>query len=212
VTRTEPPELAVTTTIPTTLKATLEAATLSALEQALAPPPAQRSSAAVELELEADGEGTFTLTYKDRAVTAKKGFAKRPLVSARLGKGAWPLLREQLQSAVDEFPAAPELASRLKAWRSLGAADLDAVVAALTKLADGIAVRFDVAGAGTITLARGPVDEATRELVVGLDAAKLRALLSGAALSSLSASIKGDRSVGTAALAALGPVLAKLKL
>jgi hypothetical protein len=201
-----------TITLPATLKATLEPQTLSALEGALAPPPAQRATATVEVEIEADGEGTFTLTYKDRAVTAKKGFAKRPLVSARLGKGAWPLLREQLQAALDEFPAAPELASRLTSWRALGAADLDAVVAAVTRLAEGTAVRFDIAGAGGITLARGPVDEATRELVVGLTAANLRALTSGAPLSSLSTSLKGDRSVGTAALAAMGPIMTKLKL
>ena len=200
-----------TTQIPATLKATLEPTMLSVLEQALAPPPAQRASANVEVEIEADGEGAFTLTYKDRAVTAKKGFAKRPLVSARLGKGAWPLLRDQLQAAVDGFPAAPELATRLSAWRSLGAAELDAVVAAVTKLADGTSVRFDIVGAGAITVARGAVDEATRELVIMLDAAKLRALMTGAPPSTVSASLKGDRAVGTAVLAAVGPVLTRLK-
>lgn len=201
-----------TNQLPETLKATLEPAALSALEAALAPPVAQRSTATLEIEVEAVGEGTFTLTYKDRAVTAKKGFAKRPLVSARIGKGAWPLLRQQLQGAVDGFPAAPELASRLRSWRSLGATELDGVVAAVTKLAEGTALRFDIAGAGSITVARGPVDEATRELVVGLDAGRLRALMTGALPSSLSPSLKGDRSVGTAVLAALGPVVKTLKL
>ncbi len=185
---------------------------LSALEHALAPPPAQRATATVEIEIEAEGEGTFTLHYKDRSVTAKKGFSKRPLVSVRLGRGVWPLLREQLQAAIDGFAAAPELASRLQAWRALGSNDLDGVVAAVTRLGEGTAVRFDIAGAGTITVARGPVDEATRELILGLDANKLRALMAGAAPSSLSASVKGDRSVGTAVLAAIGPIVTKLRL
>ena len=201
-----------TTTIPATLKATLEPGVLSVLEAALAPPPAQRATAAVELEVEAAGEGTFTLTYKDRAVSAKKGFAKKPLLSARLDRGAWPLLRDQLQAALDGFPQAPELQSRLMAWRSLGAAELDGVVAALTRVAEGTALRFDVAGAGAITVARGPVDEATRELVIGVDAAKLRALLAGAAPASVTVTTKGDRAVATAVLAALGPVLTKLRL
>jgi hypothetical protein len=144
-------------------------------------------------------------------VTTKKGFAKRPRLSVRLDRGAWPLLREQLQSAVDGFPHAPALRARLDAWRTLTAAELDGVVAAITRIAEGTAVRFEVAGAGSITVARGPVDEATRELALGLDGAKLRALLSGAPLTSVQAGIRGDRSVGTAVVAALGPVLAKLK-
>ncbi len=198
--------------IPATLKATLEPAVLAVLESSLAPPPDRRSTAAVELEVEADGEGTFVLTYRDRTVTAKKGFAKRPLVSARIGRGAWSLLREQLQAAVDGFMQAPELQSRLSTWRGLGVTELDGAVAAIARIAEGTAVRFDIAGAGTITIARGPVDEATRELVVVLDAGRLRALLHGAPPTSLSAVTRGDRAVATAVLAALGPVLTKLRL
>jgi len=201
-----------TTVIPATLTAALEPVMLSKLEAALAPPPAQRATATVELEVEGAGEGTFTLTYKDGAVSAKKGFAKKPLLSARLDRGAWPLLREQLQAAVDGFPQAPELQSRLLAWRGLRAVDLDGVVAALTRVAEGMSLRFDIVGAGAVTVARGPIDEATRELVVGLDAARLRGLLAGAPPTSLVPSMRGDRAVATAALAALGPVLTKLRL
>jgi hypothetical protein len=198
--------------VPETVKAALEPVALAALETALAPPAAQRASATIEVELEAEGEGVFTLVYKDWSVTAKKGFAKKPLLSARLGRGSWALLRDQLQAAVDGFPAAPLLQSRLHAWRGLGTTDFDAVVVAVAKVTEGASIRFDVKGAGTMVVARGPVDEATKELVVVVDAQRMRGLLTGAPLSSIQASLQGDRSVGTAVVAALGPILAKLKL
>jgi hypothetical protein len=198
--------------IPATLKLALEPASLAILEAALAPPPDRRATASVEIEIEAAGEGTFTVDYRARTATAKKGFARKPLISLRLERGAWGLLREQLQAAVDGFPAAPELRTRLDAWRTLTAAELDGVVLALTKIAAGTSLRFDIAGAGGIVVARGPVDESTRELVVVLDAERLRGLLRGAPLLSVQAALKGDRAVGAAVVAALGPVFAKLKL
>jgi hypothetical protein len=74
-------------------------------------------------------------------------------------------------------------------------------------MAEGLCMHFKVVGAGTISVARGPVDEATRELTVTLDASHIRGLLVGAPLSSLQMSMKGDRSVGTAVVAALGPMM-----
>jgi hypothetical protein len=195
-------------TIPSTLKATLEPAALAAIEAALAPPLDHRAKTDLDIEVEADGEGTFTVSWKNRAVTAKKGFAKRPLISVRLGRGTWPLLREHLQAAVDGFASAPELRAALHAWRGMQAHEVDAVVAAIAKLAEGAAVNFELKGAGNVIVARGPVDEATRELALRLEVQDLRAILSGRSPRALSVSTSGDRSVATALLTALGPVLA----
>jgi len=198
--------------IPGTLAALLSPSTLSALEAALAPPRERRAPVTFELEVEAAGEGTWVLRYEQSGLTGKKGFAKAPLLSLRLGKGALGLIRDELQAAVDGFPAAPELARRLVAARGLDAAAAAAAHAAIAKLGEGHCIHFNVAGEGVISVARGPVDEATRELTVSLDGKALRALLTGAPLTSVAASMKGDRSVGTAVLAALGPVLKTLQL
>ena len=68
--------------VPALVADTLKPAVLSALETALAPVLEKRASVVVEVEIEAVGEGTFTIRYADRLLTAKKGFAKQPLVSA----------------------------------------------------------------------------------------------------------------------------------
>jgi hypothetical protein len=198
--------------IPATLAALLAPTSLTALETALAPPRDKRAAVVFELEVEAAGEGTWVLRYDQSGLVGKKGFAKAPLLSLRLGKGALGLIRDELQAAVDGFPHAPELARRLVAARGLDAAAAAAAHAAIAKLAEGLCVHFDVAGDGQLSVARGPVDEATRELTVTLDGKALRALLTGAPLTSVSAGLKGDRSVGTAVLAALGPVLKTLQL
>jgi hypothetical protein len=197
--------------IPGTLAALLAPPTLSALETACAPPRELRAPVTFELEVEAAGEGTWVLRYEQRGLIGKKGFAKSPLLSLRLGKGALGLLRDELQAAVDGFPAAPELARRLVAARGLDAAAAAAAHVAIAKLGEGHCIHFDVVGEGVISVARGPVDEATRELTISLDGRALRALLTGAPLSSVSATMKGDRSVGTAVLAALGPVMKTLQ-
>ena len=198
--------------VPDTVAETLKPEVLTALEALLAPSADKRASVVVEVEIEAVGEGTFTLRYADKLLTGKKGFAKKPLASAKLSKGVWKLLRDELQAAVDGFPQAPELKARLEEFKAMTTtADADAAIGAVERMAEGLSISFDIKGEGTITLARGPVDEATRELKVSLDGAAVRGLLTGAALSSVRAGIAGDRSVGTAALAALGPALKKLK-
>lgn len=198
--------------VPDTVAATLKAEVLTALEAALAPPIDRRASVVVEVEVEAFGEGTFTIRYAERLLTGKKGFSKKPLISAKLGRGAWQLLRDEMQAAVDGFPLATALRSHADDFRANSTtADVDAALQAIERMAEGLSITFSILGEGVITIARGPVDEATRELKIGLDGAQVRGLLSGAAFSSVRATIAGDRSVGTAVLAALGPALRKLK-
>ncbi len=199
--------------IPALLADTLKPEVLSAIETALAPALERRASVVVEVEIEAVGEGTFTLRFADRSFSGKKGFAKKPLVSAKLGRGAWKLLRDELQVAVDGFVQAPELGARADQFKATSTTtDVDAAIQALERMAEGLSVTFDIKGEGIITVARGPVDEATRELKIGLDGAQVRGLLTGAPLTSVQASVGGDRSVATAVLAALGPALKKLNL
>jgi hypothetical protein len=198
--------------VPATVKMTLAPATLSAIEAALAPPLERRARGTLELELEAKGEGTFTLTYKGGQLSGKKGFARAPLLSARLDPQSWALLREQLQAAVDGFPKAPALAERQRAFLALEQATLDDALAAIGRLKEGLSIQFLIAGAGSITVARGPLDEATDELVVGLDAAVLRAVLAGGDPAAVRPSISGNRGVATAVLAALGPVARAVRL
>jgi hypothetical protein len=198
--------------VPDTLAALLAPHALGSLEVALAPPRDQRAPVVFELEIEAAGEGTWVLRYDRGGLVGKKGFAKAPHLSLRLGRGALGLIRDALQAAVDGFPHAPELARRLVAARSLDAATAAAAHAAITRLAEGLCIHFDVEGEGQLSVARGPVDEATRELTVRLQGNALRALLTGAPLSSLQASLKGDRSVGTAVLGALAPLMKTLQL
>ena len=95
--------------IPDTAAACLQADLLVDLEQRLGPPVDRRASVPFEVEIEVVGEGTFTLRIADGATTAKKGFAKKALISVKVGKGAWGLLRDELQAASDGFPAAPAL-------------------------------------------------------------------------------------------------------
>ncbi len=188
----------------------LSAEVLSALLDALGPPTAQRAAVAFDVEVELQREGTFMLGYDHGVLRGKKGFAKRPLLSARLDVAAWSLLREELQAAVDGFPRAPALQQRASSLKALAQKDAETAARAVTTMAEGLCVHFKIAGAGSISVARGPVDEATRELTVNLDATQIRGLLAGAPLPSLQWSMKGDRSVGTAIVAALGPMMRML--
>jgi hypothetical protein len=197
------------TTIPETLAQTLAPEVMKAVEAALAPPMELRARARFELEIEAAGEGTFVMLIDAGVVTAKKGFAKDPLVSAFIPRGGWRLLQRELQAAVDGFPRAPELRRRVEALKSPRPGELDTLLAALGKLEDA-AVRFEVKGIGTYVVARGPVDEATRILKVGLDPAHVDAVLGGAPLSTLKGDISGDRGVLGAVAAALAPALKRL--
>jgi hypothetical protein len=187
-------------------------ASLAMIEQAFMPPPERRAAVTFELEIEAAGEGTWVLRSGPTGLAAKKGFAKSPLLSVRLGKGAFTVVREQLALALDGFVAAPELSRRLAAARELTPTTAALAHGALVKLAEGLCVHLDIVGAGRISVARGPVDEATKELTVSIDDKALRAVWSGAPLSSLSPRMQGDRTVGTAALSALAPIVTALRL
>ena len=204
-------EAVVTTIIPSTVRDVLGAACLSALEAALAPPADKRAPISFDLEIEAVGEGTFTLRYELGAVSGKKGFAKRPLLSIRLEKGAFGILRDELQAAVDGFPHAPELKRRLDAVRALDAVTATAAHKAAVGIAEGTCIHFDITGEGRISVARGPVDEATRELIIVMSGPAVRGLLTGASPTSVSPTIKGDRSVGTTVLTAMSPLLNHLR-
>ncbi|OGQ21629.1 MAG: hypothetical protein A2138_09870 [Deltaproteobacteria bacterium RBG_16_71_12] len=198
------------TVVAGTLAACLAPDVLSALEGALAPPLPLRAKGRFEVEIEAVGEGTFTLTVDAGAVSANKGFAKAPLVSALVGKGAFPFVQRLLQAALDGFPAAPRLAKGLAAGRAPRPGDLDLALAALTRIKDAC-LRFEVKGAGSYALARGPVDEATNVLTVVVDAKAVEGALAGAPLSTLKLELKGDRGVLTSVVAALGPVIERMR-
>jgi len=197
-------------TLPGTLAACLEPTVVAALDAALGPPLALRARGRFEIELEAAGEGTFTLLVDAGAVRAKKGFAKDPLLSFALAKGSFPWLRRVLQAACEGFPKAPALARMLAAGRAPRPGDLDAAVAALGRLKDAC-LKLEVKGAGSYALARGPVDEATQVLTLTLEASAVDAALGGASLSSIKVDMKGDRGVLASALAALGPLVERLK-
>lgn len=199
--------------VPASVADLLKPEVLAAIESQLAPPVERRASRAVEVEVEVDGAGTFTLRYDERKLSGKKGFAKKALLSAKVSKTAWALLRDELQAAVDGFPGAPELEKRAALFRSTATtALLDAGVAAIEKIGEGASIVFDIKGEGVIVIARGSVDEATRELKIVLQGPQIRGLLKGAPLTSATASMSGDRSVGTTVLTAMTPLLQQLQL
>src|SRR5581483_10026622 len=104
--------------IPSTLADTLKPDVLAELEKKLAPPPELRAQAHVEFEIEAAGEGTFTVVVERGSIAAKKGFAKDPLIAASIPKGGWALLQRELQAVVDGLPNAPALAQKLDLLRA----------------------------------------------------------------------------------------------
>lgn len=195
--------------LPETLAATLAPDVLGALEAALAPPAHLRAQQRVEFEVEAAGEGTFTITIDGGRVSAKKGFAREPLLSVVIPKGGWQLVRAHIQAALEDFPRAPELRRRWAAVRTPRAGELDALIADLKKLKDA-AARIELEGAGSFAVARGPVDEATRVLVVKMDAAVVEGLLGGRALTGIPVQLSGDRSVLTAMAGAVAPALKRV--
>lgn len=197
--------------VPNTVKDILAPDSLAALEHVLAPPKERRAPVSFQLEVEAIGEGTFTLTYDRGAVSGKKGFAKRPLLSVRIEEGALGLLHDQLQAAVDGFAHAPELKRRLDVIRTLDPVMATAVHQAVAGIANGVCVHFDIAGDGRISVARGAVDEAIRELTIEVAGKAVRALLTGASPTSVSPVLKGDHSVGTSVLTAMSPLLKHLR-
>lgn len=192
-------------------------AQVEALNEALGPPMTQRAKGQFEVEVEAAGEGTFTLRYDDGVLTGKKGFAKGdPLLSAAIPKGGWPFLQRLLQAAVDGFPNAPQLARRQAIGRELPAADLQALLDGVSKLRD---VRFDItlSGAGpkgkaTYAIARGLLDEATREVKVQLNAERIERVLDGGSVEALrAAKVSMPTGLATELVSALGAVWTKMR-
>ncbi len=198
--------------VPERIADALSPSSLAAMTEALAPPPERRAAVDFEVELEAGREGTWVVRYAAGVVSAKKGFAKAPLLAGRIDAAALPVVREELQAAVDGFPQAPILASRLASLKGLEPSVATGILAGVKKLKEGNCLHLVVAGDGTISVARGAIDEAEKELTVSVDGKAARALLQGADPAQLSTSIRGDRSVATAALSALGPVVAILGL
>jgi hypothetical protein len=192
--------------VPSTLADSLKPDILAELEAKLAPPKELRAKAKVEFEIEAEGEGTFTIVVDGGVLSARKGFAKEPLVSASIARGAWPLIQRELQALADGA-----LAKYVEILQQPKPGEVDAIVAAMKKIKDA-GVKFDVKNGGKYMVAFGPLDEATRILSVSLDAAEIERVLAGTAPpTALKASIGGDRGVMTAVLAALGPVVSRLR-
>jgi hypothetical protein len=198
--------------VPDTLAACLDKDVLSALTQALSPPKAERARAELEVEIESADEGTFTLLYTNGELEGEKGFAEdEPFLSAELPPGGWRLLQKELQAACDGFPRAPELQSRLKIIMGLKRAELEATLEALSSLEDALIV-FHVSKVGTFRLARGPLDEATRELAIHVDGDWIESLLGGAPFHTFKdIKVKGDRRLSGDLVSAFGDVWLKLK-
>lgn len=200
-----------TIVVPGSLAATLAPDVLTALEDKLAPPPALRAKARIEIEIEAAGEGTFTIVVDGaNPMSAKKGFAKDPLVSVHIAKGGWPLIQRELQALADGLPNAPAIRKHVDALRAPKPGELDVLVAATKKITDA-SVRFDVKGGGVYAVARGPIDEATRVLKIALDAAEIDKVLAGAPPSTVKTGISGDRGVLTTVASAMAPLLERLR-
>lgn len=198
--------------VPATLAATLEPSTLAALDEALGPTKQNRAQRRLELEVEAKGEGTFTLVYDNGALSARKGFAKGdPLLGAEIPRGGWELVRRALQASVDGYPKAPDIARRRAAVLGLPAAEWERMLDALAKVTD-LAVSLDLKGAGRYRVARGALDEATRELGISADAALLDGLLAGGNVAAVSGvKVSGDRVLAAELLKVFGPLAAALK-
>jgi hypothetical protein len=199
-------------TVPDTLKETLSEESLAELDAVLGPPADRRATGRYEIEIEAAGEGTFTVTYDAGETTAKKGFAKGdPWVSCAVPRGGFELVRQVLQAAVDGFPDAPGLQQRMEASQKLSSAEWDKMAAAVDKLRD-VMVTAKLDGAGTYQVARGALDEATRELELSLKVAVIEDVLGGEdPAQAAKAKLGGDRGVATELAAAFGPLQAVLK-
>lgn len=198
--------------VPATLKEALEPELLSSLDEAIGPPKESRIPGRYEIEVEAAGEGTFTIAFDDGAVSGKKGFAKGdPLLSCAIPKGGWPFVQRLLQAAADGFPAAPAVAERQARLRAMTKGELETAVRGVEKLREMV-IEVDVSGMGVFRVARGSLDEATRQLKVAIAADAVDRVLAGAPLSTLSgAKVSGERGLVTEILAALGPVVTKIR-
>ena len=197
--------------VPASLEACLEEEMLQQLNDALAPPPKERVRGEYEIEIESE-EGPFTILYADGDVEANADYAEdEPFLSAEIPEGGFGLLQKELQAVCDGFPGAPILKSKYDIAMSLKQHELESVVEALNKVEDAKVV-FKVEGAGTFSLARGPLDEATREMTIELKAEWIDQILSGASLDTMSGvKVSGDRRLSGDLASAFGAVWIKLK-
>jgi hypothetical protein len=197
--------------VPETLRAALEPDVVKALDEALGPPAGSRASGSYELEVEAKGEGTFTLRYQEGVITASKGFADEPLLAAQLNEGGFPLIARVLEAAAAGFPESAELNRRQQDLRGLPKADWDKVAKATERLKEMVVV-IELRGGGTYRVARGSLEEATRELRIEADTALVDRLLAGGVASELGqVKVSGERGLLTELAAAFGPLLSALK-
>ena len=200
------------TKIPDTLRETLLGDALGALEKVFAPPPESRVSGTFEVEIEMKGEGTFSLCFDDGALSARKGFAEGdPFLSCEISRGSWPLIQNWLQKGAEGFPNSPRLQRNQVALRALDKKQQEALVRGIEKL-DDVAVEIDIPGAAKLRVARGALDEVTRQLSVQVPKTVVEALLQGASDDALEGiRVNGNRGISTELVSALGPIMRVLR-
>lgn len=194
--------------VPPTLAEALEGACLRRLDEQLGPPRDLRARRRFEIEIEAVGEGTFSLLYDDGEVTARRGMARgEPLLSVQIPRAGWPLVRRLLENAAAAFPSAPELARRRAEALALPARVWEGMVDGLLALED-VGLALDLRGVGRFHFARGSLEELTRELVLATEADWLERALAGAGGGDLPGlRIGGERSLAPILLRVFGPLL-----
>lgn len=194
--------------VPDTLGETLRGATLKALEEVFAPPPQERVSGTYEIEIEMEGEGTFSLCFEDGSLSGRKGFAEDdPFLSCEISRGSWPLIQNWLQHAVEHFPNSPRLQRNQASLRALDKKQQDALVRGIEKL-DDVSVELNIPGGATFRVARGALDEVTRQLTLRVPEDVVNALLEGGADDVLQGiQVSGNRGLSTELMSALGPIL-----
>ncbi|MFZ9886924.1 MAG: hypothetical protein ACO3JL_05420, partial [Myxococcota bacterium] len=148
--------------VPASLAEALAAECLPLLDEHLGPPRELRARRRFEIEIEAVGEGTFTLLYDQGVVTARQGMARgEPLLSVEIPRGGWPLVRRLLESAAAAFPLAPDLARRRAEALALPARVWEGIVDELLEL-DDVGLGLELRGVGRFRFARGSLEELTR--------------------------------------------------
>ncbi len=197
--------------VPVTLDECLADDVVVALNDALSPPREERAGGNLEIEIESS-EGTFTLRYTDGDMVATAGFADEdPFLSVEIPSGGFGLLQRELQAACDGFPQAPALAERLDVVRGFKRSEIEATLEALWSVDDAIVV-FHVSGVGVFRVARGPIDEATREISISINGEWVDSILAGAPLDTFGdIKVKGDRRLSGELVSVFGEVWLKLK-
>jgi hypothetical protein len=195
--------------VPGSLKKLVKADILDELYDLMGPPKSERVEATFEIEIESEDEGTFTLHYEDGVLSAEKGMADEPFCSASIPEGGWDTVQAILQAAVDDFPDAPAMRKRQAVMRALHKPELDAAFEGISKLKDGV-IAIELKGVGTFKIARGSLEEATREMTIALPEGTLEQTLSGDTDAFHAAKVGGDRRLQGDLVAALGQVWVRI--